>query len=838
MQPTALPRTEQARGSGRTVLLPLLAAVALLLASAVAARGLSVQAAGRHLQARTASGPLVAWQRHLGPLFSQGQQPAGLLPSTGSSGFGSALVGSAPTGKGPSEVALDPATGTIYVSNGYNDDGPNAGGNTVSIIDTRHCHAADVSACRGPWPTITVGQLPSMIAVDQTTDTVYVADTGDNTVSVFNGATCNALVTSGCAQKPATVPVGLQPLSIFADPANHTVYVTNYGAPALGGSPGDSTTVSMIDSATCNAAHLAACPVTPPPTVDVGAAPDDVDVNQVTHTVYVTTIGANAAQNGWAVFNADTCNATVQSGCGTIGRLIGDPAGPNAAAVDPKNDTLYTANYDNTISAFDLRHCRAGDLAGCAAQKPGTVTPFPPEGFEHDLWLAVDAPLHTVYVVYHKDDALIAVDTNVCNGSHLAACAALQPPTIHTGTNPESVVLDSQTQTLYTANEVDNDISVIDASRCSAQTTAGCRHPAPAMAIATAAGAADPAVHTAYITSGSSTVAMIDTTSCNATHLSGCAATPPAVTVGAGPDAVTVDRQTHTIYVANAGTGSSGTVSVINAATCNATSTGGCGNPAALQVPGGTPDDIAVDAATGTLYVATLTSSGPNLISVFNTATCNATHTTGCGQAPAVLKIGDSAGANSALSLTVNQATNTIYATNVVTNTAPFSGDSVYVINGATCDAATTTGCGQTPATIKAGFNPWGIAVDQATDTIYTANLADGEHPGTVSVINGATCNGTDHSGCGQTPTVAPAGFGALGVAIDPATNTVYVSNLQDTSVSVINGANCNGTDSTGCSQAHAKIAVGNYPGAITIDPASGTAYVSNGDNTLSVIHG
>ena len=34
------------------------------------------------------------------------------------------------------------------------------------------------------------------------------------------------------------------------------------------------------------------------------------------------------------------------------------------------------------------------------------------------------------------------------------------------------------------------------------------------------------------------------------------------------------------------------------------------------------------------------------------------------------------------------------------------------------------------------------------------------------------------------------------------------------------------------------KVAVGNYPGAITVDPASGTAYVSNGDNTLSVIHG
>ncbi|HUO38226.1 MAG TPA: YncE family protein, partial [Mycobacterium sp.] len=757
-------------------------------------------------------------------------QAAGLATSPG---FGSALVGSAPVGNGPSELALDPATHTIYVANGNNANGPNAGGNTVSVIDARHCNAQDVSTCKGPWPTITVGNQPSTIAIDQATDTVYVTDTYDNAVSVFSGATCNALVTSGCGQRPATVPVGLAPLGIYADPANHTVYIAN-----ANNGQGGSTTVSMLDTATCNATHLADCPAQPPPTVDVGADPDDVDVNQATHTVYVTTIGA---QNGWAVFDASTCNATVQSGCAAIGRLAGDPAGPNAGQVDPADDTLYTANFDNTISAFDLRHCDASDLAGCATDMPGTVTPFPQALFEHDLWVAVDAPLHSVYVVYQKDDSLIVVDTNLCNGSHPAACAALRPPAIHTGADPESVVLDSQTQTLYTADEVDNDVSVIDAARCNAQTTSGCRHPAPDAAISgPGALAADPAVRTTYVTSGSNTVSMIDTSACNAGHPSGCATAPPTVTVGDNPVGIAVDSQAHTVYVANAGTGKSGTVSVINAATCNATSTVGCGTPATLHVPGGHPDGITVNTATGTIYVATITSKGPDLVSVFNAATCNAASTAGCGQAPAVLKVGDSGGgpSNSALSLAVDQATNTLYATNVLLNTVPFGGDRVYVINGATCDAASTAGCGQTPATINAGFNPWGIAVDQATDTIYTANIADGEHPGTVSVINGATCNGTNHSGCGQTPTAAPAGFGALGVAINPATDTIYVSNQEDTSVSVINGATCNGTDSTGCSQAHPKVAVGNYPGPVTVDPASGTAYISNGDNTLSVIHG
>jgi DNA-binding beta-propeller fold protein YncE len=52
----------------------------------------------------------------------------------------------------------------------------------------------------------------------------------------------------------------------------------------------------------------------------------------------------------------------------------------------------------------------------------------------------------------------------------------------------------------------------------------------------------------------------------------------------------------------------------------------------------------------------------------------------------------------------------------------------------------------------------------------------------------------------------------------------------------VINGATCNGSDHTGCGHAPAKIAVGNYPGAIATDPATGTGYVTNFDNTVSVI--
>jgi len=113
----------------------------------------------------------------------------------------------------------------------------------------------------------------------------------------------------------------------------------------------------------------------------------------------------------------------------------------------------------------------------------------------------------------------------------------------------------------------------------------------------------------------------------------------------------------------------------------------------------------------------------------------------------------------------------------------------VSVINTATCNAQHTTGCGKTPPHVALGHSPFAVAVNQATNTIYVLNPGT---PATVSVINGATCNATVTTGCGQVPRSVTAGddntTGIASLAVDQATDTIYVVNTGDDTVSVING--------------------------------------------------
>jgi YVTN family beta-propeller protein len=206
-----------------------------------------------------------------------------------------------------------------------------------------------------------------------------------------------------------------------------------------------------------------------------------------------------------------------------------------------------------------------------------------------------------------------------------------------------------------------------------------------------------------------------------------------------------------------------------------------------------------------------------------------------------------SLGDNSADGLAVDPTTHTVYAVGSVASTTGKS--MVTVVDGvqrtvkstvtvtggffkyAAVDPSThnlfTTGCclnqtwvlnGPTattmaPVTIPGGG---GVAVDPATHQLYVTN---GGTPGAVSVVDEST---------NAITTTIPADSEPAGAAVDASTNTIYVANPQSNTVSVIDGTT---------NQITATVPVGKGPDAVAVDPTTHTAYVANvGDNSVSVI--
>ena len=328
----------------------------------------------------------------------------------------------------------------------------------------------------------------------------------------------------------------------------------------------------------------------------------------------------------------------------------------------------------------------------------------------------------------------------------------------------------------------------------------------------------DPLTHNVFVgNQNDSTVSVIDGAICNALDTAGCDQTPPQVATGYNPGDLDIDFATDTVYVTNQGDND---VSVLNGAACTLTHQAGCRHEPPTTMVGNGPYQLAIDDLTHTVYVANQDS---NDVSVINAATCNAFVPFGCGRTWPTVATG-----NFTSGVAVDQATDTIYVANQGTPTAP--GTTVSVIDGATCNATVTTGCGQTPPTVTVGMFPFNVAIDQATDTVYVTNQGTRTAQGTtVSVIDGATCNATVMTGCGQTPPTVTVGQSPFALAVNQATNTVYVPNSGSNTVSVIDGATCDATVTTGCGQTPPTVTVGAEPLNAAVDQATDTVYVTTG---------
>ncbi len=740
--------------------------------------------------------PVVA----LAVLALAGAHPGSSAAAAGTSG---AQRGSVLLSGSPGVPVANPRTNTVYVpiQCAANFCSTPAAGHAMDVIDAARCNAEVVSGCR-VLATVRVGKNPLAAVLDPPTDTIYVIN-GSGSVSVVNGARCNAAAKSGCRRPVATVTTGGFTVAGAVDPATRTLYVAN-----LKGA------VFAIDIARCDAITTNGCRQPVRKIID-RPGPDAIDVDIATDTVYAADGGASGNGDTLSVIDGAQCNGSVGSGCDRAPRTVRVGTNPYWDAVDQATNTVYVANdNEGTVSVINGARCNATVTTGCK-RLPTTVSTGGGAGF-----VAVDEPQHTAFVGNSVDDTLSAINTKQCSGTHTAGCPKLAPAQQASSNQgpgyaqfPTQFALIPRTSSAYLLNVGgSNVLAVVDLSRCDAVNTSACRVDAPSVPQDHEYLAAiDPTTNTIY--ASNTTKPRIDVLSgatCRAGQLSGC--TPvaeipidePAAQVGA------VDNTTSTLYVSGAKS-----ISVINTATCNAEVTTGCSSRPATIPIGASPGIPALNPATQTLYVA-FGKTGSKVAAI-NAATCNAHTTTGCGQTPGIVNVG--AGTNQ---LAVSTATNTVYAPAAGPN---FSGNTVDVINGATCDATELAGCGRPAATVKVGAGPDGVAVNDLTHTVYVANNADGDTPGTVSVINDATCNGVNTSGCNSLAATVAIGRAARLVAIDTATDDIYVTDYGSAAVSIIDGSTCNATSTPGCSRPAALKAVGSEANGLAVDDSTNTVY-------------
>ena len=746
----------------------------------------------------------------------------GLPGETFTAGAVGQTIGTLPqvlVGNTPQAAVFDPATDTVYVAN-QGGKGPAGSANTLSVVDARTCNARDTRGCGQTPPTVAAGNGPFAFAIDDPTRTIYVVDS-DNTVSVINAATCNAANTAGCGQTPASLAVGPGPAGIVVDPATDTIYVANGG--------GD--TVSVIDGATCNATITSGCGQTPA-TVTVGQSPFGMALDAANHTLYVN----DAPENAVSMIDATTCNAGDTTGCVQTPPTASVGQFPVPIVADRRTDTVYVGNGNEpTVSVLDGATCNATNTTGCRAHPITLHVPSGPDG------LAINEKTETLFVANNGPgtstlltNSVSVINAATCNAHATSGCD--QPaPSVITGANRGGNTVDEATNTLYVTT-FDSTLQVIDGATCNQTVVTGCGQMTPA----TLAGfvpvsvALNPATHTVYVGDSAEfdgypswTISVLDANTCTPIDPTGCNPSPQTITTDLNPYAVAVDQATDTLYATNlqdSNRNPGDTVSVIDGASCNASVTSGCATTPCTVTVGSLPFGVAVDQRTDTIYVV---NANEDTLSVIDGKTCNATTASGCGQTPIKVPLANPSSYFSS-AVAVNQATDTIYILNQGTPAT------VSVLNGAKCNASATTGCSKQPPTVTVGNDtgPAGLAVDQRTHSIYADNTADG----TVSVINGATCNGDNTSGCDHRPPHAAVGRQFFGyVAVDPTTDLVYATDNFNDAVSVINGATCNATHTGGCGQRPPTVAVAASPVGLAVDPHNHNVYVAdNGGGPVS----
>lgn len=640
------------------------------------------------------------------------------------------------TGSSPVGVAVNPTTNKVYVAN--------SGGNTVTVY---HPATRAIS-------TVTVGSGPSGVAVNPLTNRIYVTTSAG--VSVIDGSS-DTLMT--------TVAAGINPTAVAVNLVTNQVYVANAGdttATAINGTDNQATQIAAVGSGpnaiainpvtgrvyittSTGMAVIDGASNTVIATPAAGSAPAAVAVNPVTNLVYV----ANSGSGDVMVFDGSSNSATADISVG---------GNPDAVLVNPVTNKIYAANQGGYLSVIDGATNLAAPVSTgsqavalainvltnqiyVANGADGTVTDL--DGNSGNTSSITTGGLPWAMAVDPATDRIFVVNATGGGGLSVIDGAVNAPSTIPVGNQPVAAAVNPATGKLYVANEADNPVTVYD--EMAQATTALINVGGAPQAIAV-----NPVANQVFVVNGgSASVTLIDG---NTDSVQG------SVNTDATPVAIAVNPLTDRVYVANSGAQS---VTVID---------GSSGALLASVSVGNTPDAIAANPLSNTVYVV---NGGDNTLTPIDGNTGLAGTPIGVGSAPGAIAI--------------NPVTNTIYVAN--------SGDgTVSVIDGSANSVVTT---------VSAGADPRSIAVNATTNKVYVANGG-----GSVTVIDPAASYHTSTIDSGES-------FAA--VFVNEAANKIYALDSGGVAV-VIDGSTNRAT----------PVSVGTEPAGAAVDPVTGNVFVAN----------
>ncbi len=334
-------------------------------------------------------------------------------------GFAQQVIGTIPVGTEPAKVAVNSTTNKIYVVNHFCNGAPCPSPGTVTVINPD-----------GSTTTVPVGVYPFAIALNPKTNKIYVANNCGNDLTCHANGTVTVI--DGVTNNTTTVVVQVHPRSVAVDPVANKIYVVNRCGNGGCGFPYNQGTVTVIDGGTLQTLN-----------VNVGFYPLSVAANPDTNTIYVT----NQCGNDPTCAGMGTVTVIDGQGLGTQTVNVG--AEPAALEINSVLNQIYVANQcGNDVNCLSLG--TVTDIDG-STNFPTSVNvgAFPAA-------ISVNAVTNHIYVANNCGNdptcASLGTVTDIDGATN-------NTTTVNVDAFPDAIGADPVTNQIYVANSCGQDLT-------------------------------------------------------------------------------------------------------------------------------------------------------------------------------------------------------------------------------------------------------------------------------------------------------------------------------------------------------------------------------------------